>query len=143
MNNNNDLDSYYQSALQFISCNSLDRAISKLNKCIALDIEYSDALLLLAQLHIQKSQLDTALVTYTKARTIKKFTPEAIAGISRIQRLQGNTEKAYNFISDEIKSRKSNVAIIISFSEICIELGLYSDAIGTIEDLLNNNDNCS
>jgi len=139
--NNDSIDLTYQSALKESSKGNFELAISKLRKCIDKDPQTSDAHLLLARIYLQTSQLDNALDTYNQAKNIKTIELDAIAGIAKIHRLKGNTEYAYKFLQQELETHSANTQAALSFSEISIEFGLYTDAINLIEDLMHKKQN--
>lgn len=137
MKNTNTINSLYNTALQLISNENNTQAIQTLQQCVSIDKQETDSLLLLGKIFLQPSQINNALSVYTQAKSIKKFEIEAIVGIAKIHRISKNEEHAYQFIHQEIKSHKPNVDFILALSEICIELGRYSEAIQKIENLLS------
>ena len=127
----------YQSALDLIDSGKIDQAIQILKRCVEISLDSTNALLTLARLYVTSSQLSNALESYSQARTVEQFKSKSIAGIAEVHRLQGHAEYAYQFIQKELSSNKPCISIVLSLSDICLELGRYPEAIKAIEDLLN------
>lgn len=84
----------YQLAVALLLNKDLPRATVSLNEAIALDPNYGDAVLLLAQINLRKGDtaaVVTALTQYTKARP---QVPEAYVLLADAYRIQGNPEAA-------------------------------------------------
>lgn len=135
--NKDNIDTLYQSALQLISRGDCEHASVKLKQCIHLDKYYSDAQILLGKTYIQSFQYEKAIKVFKNACTFDGFKIEAIANIAAIKRLQGHFEDAYQYILEKSKTSNPHFHTSIAFADICIELGLYTEAIANIENLLH------
>ncbi|RDH81013.1 MAG: hypothetical protein DIZ80_12885 [endosymbiont of Galathealinum brachiosum] len=127
---------YYQMALINLHQDDDKQAIANLIKCIDININTSNAALLLAETQLRNSQLTEALATYTKTALLKDFKQEAISGQAKSLRLLDRTQEAYDLIQQEVDIT-DHPSLILAFSEICIELKCYSEATDKIERLLS------
>jgi len=128
---------YYQIALINLHQNDDAQAIANLTKCINININTFNAVLLLGEAQLRCSLIKEALTTYTSATLLKEFKPEAIAGQAKSLRLLDRTQEAYELIkyNDDVSNHPS---LALAFSEVCIELKRYSEATLKIETLLSN-----
>ncbi|MFK5984682.1 MAG: sulfotransferase [Pseudomonadota bacterium] len=137
-----DISLQYKNAMSSIATGEYRKAIVSLKKCITLDKKATDAILLLAKLYIQTSQLKKALTTYTEAKRIGKFRLKSIAGIATTLRLLDKPEQSYNYLIEESKDLSIlPPSIAISFANTCIETKKHSEAIDKIKETLNTKTN--
>jgi len=127
---------YYQIALINLHQNDDTQAITNLKKCINININTSNAALVLGETQLRNSQLTEALTTYTSATSLEKIKPEAISGQAKSLRLLGRTQEAYDLIKQD-DNISDHPSLVLAFSEICIELKYYSEATDKIKSLLS------